>query len=271
MDERVDQPVQEPGPYSWKNPWLRRSVLAVVATTIVSLLIGFVWLPSVQGDFSAGGIWASICRAAGVPQRWGDRPGSSPIATRTTAVVLTRSMARAGSDEAIGLGATIALRCTTCHGVRGVTGTDAPNLAGQYPEVIAKQLDDYRGGDRINSVMQAYAKGLDAAGVREVAAYYADLPRASNRAPEPGAAAPRLVRLGDPMRNIAACAACHGADDHKLGAPWLKAMPKAYLVAQLTAFAAGTRHNDSHGQMRNMARRLTPAEVDELATWYARR
>ena len=265
----MDPPVTDHGPYAWKNPWFRRSVLAVVGTTIVSLLIGFVWLPSVQGDFSAGGLWASICRAAGVPQRWGE-PGSNPVATRTTAVVLTRSMAKAGSDETIGLGATVALQCTTCHGVRGVTGTDAPNLAGQYPEVIAKQLDDYRSGDRNNSVMQAYAKGLTAAEVREVAAYYAYLPRASNPSAGPGVAVPGLVRKGDAMRNIAACAACHGADDHKLGAPRLEAMPKTYLVAQLTAFATGTRHNDSHAQMRNMARRLSTAEVDALAGYYAR-
>jgi len=73
------------------------------------------------------------------------------------------------------------------------------------------------------------------------------------------------------MRNIAPCASCHGGLDHKLGAPWLEAMPKAYLSEQLDAFAKGARHNDSHRQMRNMARQLSAAEVDELATYYARR
>ncbi len=270
MEERVDETVSEPPLYSWKNRWMRTSVLSLVAMTVASLLIGFVWLPSEHGDFSAEGIWASICRAAGVPKRWGP-VDQVAAASRTTAVVLNRSMAEHGSDQAVGLGATVALQCTICHGVRGLTSSDAPNLAGQYPEVIIKQLDDYRRGDRVNSVMRAYAQGLTPTQVHDVAAYYAYLPRAVNPALEGGTAAPKLVQVGDAMRNIASCASCHGGRANKLGAPWLEAMPKEYLLAQLTAFATGARHNDSHGQMRNMARRLTSAETEDLATFYARR
>lgn len=251
----------------WKNMWLRNSVLSVLAITAASFVIGFVWLPAQQGDYTAEGIWSSICRAAGVPRQWSDSKDATAATIRTTAVVLDRSMTKAGSDAAVGLGATVALQCTICHGVRGVTANDAPNLAGQYPEVIIKQLDDYRRGDRVNSVMQAYARSLTATQVREVAAYYAYLPRASIPTI---ASKPKLVRAGDPMRNIASCASCHGSGDHKLGAPWLETMPKAYLVEQLTAFATGARHNDGHGQMRNMARGLTPTEIDDLATYYGR-
>jgi cytochrome c553 len=46
-------------------------------------------------------------------------------------------------------------------------------------------------------------------------------------------------------------------------------MPKAYLTDQLVAFASGTRRNDSHAQMRNMARQMTVKEIDEVATFYA--
>ena len=257
----------EPRLYAWKNRWLRGSVLVVGGTVFASLLIGFVWLPAMHGDFTAEGIWSSICRAAGVPERWGGRE-DTPLAARTTDVVLARSMARAGSDEDVGLGATVALQCTVCHGVRGLTGSNAPNLAGQYREVLVKQLNDYRSGDRINSVMQAFATNLSPAAIEEVAAYYAFLPRASNPLT---VAVPKLVRVGDPMRNIAPCAACHGGIDHKLGAPWLEAMPNDYLRLQLMAFASGERHNDSHSQMRNMARRLTAGEVEALVAYYGRR
>ncbi len=102
-------------------------------------------------------------------------------------------------------------------------------LAGQYPEVIIKQLDDYRSGDRVHSVMQAYAQGLMPTQVHDVAAHYAYLPRASNPDPETGAALPRLVRVGDAMRNIASCASSHSGRANKLGAPWLEAMPKEYF------------------------------------------
>jgi len=79
------------------------------------------------------------------------------------------------------------------------------------------------------------------------------------------------VRVGDPLRNIAPCISCHGGVDQKLGAPWLEGMPKAYLVAQMQAFKDGTRRNDSLAQMRNMVIPMTQKEIDEVATFYARK
>jgi hypothetical protein len=43
------------------------SVVALVALTAISMVIGFVWLPSVHADFTVKGLWDGICRAAGVP------------------------------------------------------------------------------------------------------------------------------------------------------------------------------------------------------------
>jgi cytochrome c553 len=77
--------------------------------------------------------------------------------------------------------------------------------------------------------------------------------------------------VGDPLRNVVPCVACHGGVDHKLGTPWLEGMPKAYLLRELQDFASGTRRNDSHGQMRNMVRGLTAEELDSVAEFYARR
>ena len=79
----------------------------------------------------------------------------------------------------------------------------------------------------------------------------------------------KLVRVGDPLRNIAPCISCHGGVDQKLGAPWLEGLPKDYVVAQLNAFASGNRHNESEAQMRNMVRSITALEIDEVATFYA--
>ena len=57
--------------YAWGNPWFRWSVVSLVVLTVLSFLVGFVVLPSVQRDYTAGGFWASICRAAGLPANWG--------------------------------------------------------------------------------------------------------------------------------------------------------------------------------------------------------
>lgn len=256
---------------SWRNPWFKASVLGLLAVIAASFLAGFVWLPSATSDFSASGAWASICRAAGVPTQWGGNNKIDVSGVASTGVVLDRSMARAGADDAIGRGATLALGCTTCHGAQGMSTSDAPNLAGQYPEVVIKQLDDFRSGRRDSPIMQGLAKGLSDANISDLAAYYSYLPK-SRRAPTSYAdALPAVVRVGAPLRNIAPCVACHGGIDQKLGAPWLEGMPRPYLIAQLKSFQAGDRHNDSHGQMRNMARAMTGDEIEAVATFYARK
>jgi cytochrome c553 len=259
------------GLYSWGNPWFRWSVSALVALTVGSILVGFVWLPSVQGDFSAQGLWNSICRAAGVPSAWAGASEQRKTGAPSTGVVLERSMANAASNDAVGRGGTLALNCTMCHGALGLSASDAPNLAGQYPEVVIKQLEDYKAGKRASAIMEALAQTLSTRDIEDLAAYYAYLPKARTAPTRYGDALPALVRVGAPLRNIAPCISCHGSVDQKLGTPWIEGMPKEYLVAQLKAFRNGDRRNDSEAQMRNMARAMTDEEIDAVATFYARK
>lgn len=261
--------MQAEATYSWSSPWVRWSVLALIALTIVAALVGFVWLPSVHADYTAQGLWASICRAAGVPAEWGNPSAPVIAAPPATNVVLDRSMAHIGSSASVGRGATLALNCTMCHGAQGMSRSDAPNLAGQYPEVVIKELEDYQAGKRQSSIMQALAKNLSERDIDDLAAYYAYLPKARTAPTTYDESLPALVRVGSPLRNIAPCVSCHGGIDQKLGAPWIEGMPKAYLVTQLKAFRDGTRRNDPEEVMRNVARPMTDAEIDEVATFYA--
>ena len=41
-----------------------------------------------------------------------------------------------------------------------------------------------------------------------------------------------------------------------------------YIKAQLQAFALGARRNDISQQMRNIARHMTPEEIDQVARYY---
>jgi len=257
--------------YSWSNLWFRWSVASLVVLTLLSILIGFVVLPSVHGDFSAQGLWASICRAAGVPATWSDGSASPKELPQATNVVLERSMARDGSSDAVGRGATLALNCTMCHGAQGISGSDAPNLSGQYPEVVMKQLQDYKAGKRDSPIMVALSKSLSERDITDLAAYYAYLPKARTAPTTYDESLPALVRVGAPLRNVAPCISCHGGVDQKLGAPWIEGMPKGYLVAQLRAFRSGARRNDSEAQMRNVVRLMTDAEIDEVSNFYARK
>jgi len=260
----------EGGVYAWRNPWFRRSLVSLVALAAFAIVVGFVWLPSVHSDYTAGGIWAAICRAAGAPASWGDKSAVKE-GRRSTDVVLERSMARAGAEDAIGRGATLALNCTMCHGAQGMSLSNAPNLAGQYPEVVIKQLHDYKTGKRSSAIMEALSARLSEQDINDLAAYYASLPKARTAPTTYDETLPPLVRVGAPLRNVAPCIACHGGVDQKLGAPWLEGMPKDYLTSQLKAFAKGDRHNDPEAQMRNMARTMTPTEIEEVSAFYARK
>lgn len=255
---------------SWNNAWFRWSAILLAVLTTLSVLVGFVWLPSVHADFTAQGLWESICRAAGVPASW-SQPSTAAPASRTTTVVLDRSMTRVASSDQVGRGATLALNCTMCHGAQGSSSSNAPNLAGQYPEVVIKQLHDYKTGKRSNAVMEQLAQALSEQDIQDLAAYYAYLPKARTAPTTYRESLPALVRVGDPLRNIAPCISCHGGVDQKIGTPWIEGMPKDYLLEQLRAFKSGERRNDSQAQMRNMARWMSEQEMEQVAAFYARK
>jgi len=161
------------------------------------------------------------------------------------------------------------LRCTMCHGANGQSQAEAPNLAGQYRAAIYKQLVDFQTGVRSSAIMQPLMAGLSDTDMRDLADYYAYLPRAPGGGDGMAMAAPTIVASGAPMRGIAPCGACHGTIGEKAGAPWLGGQPAAYLRAQLTAFASAARRNDIDEQMRNIARQMTPAEIEAASQYYA--
>ena len=101
-----------------------------------------------------------------------------------------------------------------------------------------------------------------------IAAYYAYLPRLPSPSLD-NSTAPRIVANGDPMRGIAPCGACHGELDNKRGSPRIAGQPAAYILNQLQAFASGERRNDINQQMRTIARRMTPAEMEAAARYYS--
>lgn len=254
---------------SLRNRWFTTAVGVTVALALVSAAIGLIWLPQLQAGERLGGLWQTICSAAGV---FRSAPEAEAVVTATyptTRVEVTPRMLTNASAESIGRGGTLALRCTMCHGARGMSEANTPNLAGQYPAVIYKELSDFKSGARPSAVMAPLVAPLSDQDLRELAAYYAYLPRPPPYHPAGAGPAPRIVESGAPMRNIPPCGACHGAIDNKVGASWLEGQPAAYLQAQLQAFASGARHNDISEQMRNIARQMTPQEIQAAVQYYA--
>lgn len=251
---------------SLRNPWFSTAVMVTAALIVVFGIAGFVLLPRMQSNARFESAWIAFCHAAGLFAP----PPSSPVVEstfRTTEVAVTPQMLSHEDPESIGRGATLALRCTMCHGARGMSQADSPNLAGQYPAVIYKELRDIKSGARTSAVMAPLVAPLSDQDMRDLAAYYAFLPRPPPYHPkgEP----PRIVESGAPMRNIPPCGACHGGIDTKVGASWLEGQPVAYLQTQLEAFANGARHNDIDEQMRNIARQMTQPEIAATARYFA--
>jgi cytochrome c553 len=256
----TDEPVA-----SLRNRWFATSVGIAAAISLFGFAVGFLWLPLAQPGERFRDAWDAICSAAGLLQK---PPSGERIVEPdypTTRVAVTPQMLDGASAVSIGRGATLALRCTMCHGARGLSEANSPNLAGQYPIAIYKELVDFKTGARVSAVMAPLVADLSDADMRDLAAYYAYLPRLSDSA---AGSPPRIVASGAPLRGIAPCGACHGEVGTKAAAAWLEGQPARYLRAQLMAFANGARHNDIEGQMRNVARAMTTQEVDAASRYY---
>jgi cytochrome c553 len=256
--------------FTLRNRWFTVSVGAVLLIAALAGLVGFVWMPYSRANSAAVALWDAICSAAGAQ----GAPRASLLAqdeaARPSNVIVTAQMMRPADAASIGRGATLAMQCTMCHGIRGVSDANSPNLAGQVEAAMYKQLRDYKSGHRTSAIMKPRVENLSDQDMRDLAAYYAYLPRERHHvvAEMP---APRLVTNGAPMRNIGACASCHGGIAGKTATPILDGEPELYIRNQMAAFRSGARRNDLNQAMRNAARQMTEQEVAEVAAYYARR
>lgn len=253
--------------FSFANRWFTTSVGLTIIVFLLSALAGFILFPNSVPSQNISGLWNSICSAAGLPVRNAAIGFVAPEYKVSSVTLGTETLDNPPADS-IGRGATLAQQCAICHGPAGLSRADSPNLAGQYPTTIYKQLRDFQSGARVNVVMSPFALHMSDRDMRDLAAYYAYLPRL----PESSGGdveVPAIVRVGSPMRGIAPCGACHGTIESKAGSPWLNGQSAVYIAGQLRAFASEHRRNDTSQQMRNVARSMTEDEITAAAKYYA--
>lgn len=256
--------------FTFRNPWFAAGVGVAGAVVVLSLITGFVLLPYATSSSQFASLWDAICSAAGVPRATVTSETAKPNFT-TSNVVMNSQIFNAPDTRSVGRGATLAMQCAICHGSNRTSQVDTPNLEGQPAAAIYKQLRDFKTAARTNAIMGPFAVKLGDQDMLDLAAYYSYLPRQPGSHLDPAVTAPQIVARGAPMRNVPACASCHGTTDAKPGAPWLDGQSAVYIKAQLQAFATGARRNDISEQMRNIARPMTAAEIDETARYYAGR
>jgi len=69
-----------------------------------------------------------------------------------------------------------AAACAACHGAEGVSAMDIwPNLAGQKPGYLVKQMKAFRDGGRKDPMMSPMASALTDEDINNLAAYFSGL------------------------------------------------------------------------------------------------
>lgn len=171
--------------------------------------------------------------------------------------------------------ATAGAICAGCHMPDGNSVVDMfPKLAGQHTQYLAKQLNDYKSGARQDATMNGMAATLATeADVTNVSAFFASKASTAAAADSSKVALGKdIYRGGNTTSGLAACMGCHGPSAKGNPAakfPSLAGQHATYTIKQLTMFRDGSRANDTNKMMRNIAARMTTAEIEAVAHYLA--
>lgn len=178
-------------------------------------------------------------------------------------------------------GAAVSATCVACHQADGsgrhVEGGESwPRLAGLDAAYIAKQLHDFKNGDRQNASMMPFADRLNDQQIINVAAYYSQLEPTTGQGGESASEAvlergQQIAQRGDWSQYIVSCKSCHGPGNRGAGDvfPGIAGQHAGYIEAQLNAWNEGTRNNDPQNLMATIAKRLNADDIHAVAVWLA--
>jgi len=170
--------------------------------------------------------------------------------------------ARAGTPAAgdTAAGKKAAGACAGCHGDTGVASDPAnPSLAGQDAQYLATATQAYKDGARRDETMKGLVASLDAATIRNIAAYYAA------QQPQP----PKVRRPLSLAELTERCDRCHGINGNSIDplVPAIAAQRADWLEPVLNAYRTGARKSPGMAAMSSV---LSESEIKELAAHYSR-
>jgi cytochrome c553 len=188
--------------------------------------------------------------------------GNVEIVSSTPASAIYKGNVAAGKSKA--------MVCAACHGADGNSLIPMyPSLAGQSANYLAKQLADFKSANRKNAVMAGMAAALTQEDMHDLAAFFA-VQSSKAGTGESNEVGHKLYLGGDAAKGVTACIACHGVAGKGMkqaAFPSLTGQSQAYLTQQLASFRDGSRGNDNNGIMRNIAIKLSDADIEAVTQY----
>ncbi len=193
--------------------------------------------------------------------------------------IMTAENASAAGDPAKGKAAYAV--CSACHGANGMgnKALNAPQIAGQEPWYLERQLNNFKGGIRGANPKDTYGMQMrpmaltlaNDQAVSDMAAFLSSMPVSKSS---------ESTVKGDTSAGKASymiCQTCHGpkgGGNRALNSPNLTGLQDWYIVRQLKNFKAGIRGSKSGDlfgmQMRPMAMTLAnDAAINNVTAYIA--
>lgn len=174
-----------------------------------------------------------------------------------------------GSVEA---GQTKTATCVACHGLDGNSvNPEWPSIAGQHEQYIVKELKAFKSGARQNVLMSPMTATLSEQDMEDLGAYYAtQTPKGLEADKAKVALGQQVYRGGDSQNHIPACIACHGPNGRgnaPASYPSIRGQHATQVALQLRAYKKGERSTDRNEMMRDIAAKLSDAQIDAVAAY----
>jgi len=169
-------------------------------------------------------------------------------------------------------GATKVAACGACHGANGNSAiADNPKLAGQNAGYLAKQLQFFKNGDRVNPIMQGMVASLSEQDMNDIAVYYESQKVAVGAADEDKVVlGEQVYRGGNKETGVPACTGCHGpSGEGNPGAnyPALTGQHADYVAKQLLAYRKEQRTNPMANIMMGVAQHMSDKEIEAVSSY----
>jgi cytochrome c553 len=158
--------------------------------------------------------------------------------------------------------------CFMCHGEDGESASEVfPKLAGQHSEYIAKQLTNFKSGNRKSTAMADMSSRLTDDEMLALGKYF----EAKSSPPETvkdvdlAGVGRYIFNHGNKYSGLPACASCHGKDGLGTASlPRLAGQYAIYVETQLKLFNKRERNNDN-AVMHSVASTMSPLEMAAVA------